>query len=159
MKGIFDWLLKNKVGMGLLALVVVGFAVIGGINGCKATDFVKVNAPLEVQKATGCAPKVTLTEAPRVMAAYVAAGDEFSENIATGHQWLGFITSLGSAGIEFGKANIPGGAMGLSLLSLAAGVFIKGPGTAKEKNASYNKGLEEGRRLAEAAMAAVKDSG
>jgi len=149
MKGIFDWLLKNKAGMGIVAGVVACFILAAGINGClRLSDLVRVRVPAEVQRATNSPPKITLTEAEGVMENYIRAGEQFKDNISQSYEWLGFLTSLSSTGIELGKAAIPGGAVGLSLLSLAGGIFIKGPGTAKEKNASYNKGLEEGSRLA-----------
>lgn len=142
--------------MTIIAFVLTGFIVATGMNGCQVTDFVKVNVPLPVQKATNSPPKVTLTDAPDVLEAYIASGDKFHSNMAKGYEWVGFLSALGTTGFEMGKSAIPGGALGLSLLSLAGGIFIKGPGTAKEKNDSYNKGLKEGQALANAAVAAIK---
>ena len=155
MKGLLEFLKANKTGVSILGVVLTGFIVMAGMNGCQLTDMVKVSVPLEVQKATNSPSKVTLTDAPGVMKAYVAGGEKFKKNIARGYKWLGFLSSLGTTGIEMGKSVIPGGAIGLSLLTLAGGIFIKGPGTAKEKNASYNKGMQEGQRLTNLAMSAM----
>jgi len=156
MKSIIDFVTKNKIGMGIVAIVAAGFIIMAGLNGCEMTDFVKVKVPLQVQKATNSPPKVTLTEAPGIMAAYIRGGEKFKDNIARGYEWLGFLAAATSTGIELGKSSIPGGAIGLSLLTLAGGIFIKGPGTAKEKNASYNKGLAKGQEMANLALAALQ---
>lgn len=158
MKRILDLLTKNKVGLSIMAIVAASFIVAAGLNGCTLTDYVKVSVPMSVQKATNSPPKISLTDAPEVMAAYIRGGDKFKENISHGYEWLGMLASFGTTGIEVGKSMIPGGAIGLSLLSLAGGIFIKGPGTAKEKNDSYNKGLKEGQRIANEILAAVGSS-
>ena len=155
MKRILDLLTKNKVGLSIVVLVTTGFITMASINGCTLTDYVKVNVPMSVQKATNSPPKISLTDAPEVMAVYIRGGEKFKENISRGYEWLGVLASLGTTGIEIGKSMIPGGAIGLSLLSLMGGIFIKGPGTAKEKNKSYNKGMKEGQRLANLVLVAV----
>jgi len=153
MKGLLEFLKANKTGVSILGVVLAGFIGMAGINGCILTDYVKVSVPISVQNATNSPPKVSLTDAPEIMAAYIRGGNKFKENIARGYEWLGMLASLGTTGIEVGKSMIPGGAIGLSLLTLAGGIFIKGPGTAKEKNASYNKGLKEGERIASTVVA------
>lgn len=153
MKGLLEFLKANKTGVSILGVVLAGFIVMAGMNGCQLTDLVSVKVPRAVQNATNSPPKITLTEAPEVMQAYIREGERFKENIAQGYKWLGFLASLSNTGIEMGKSMIPGGAIGLSLLTLAGGIFIKGPGTAKEKNDSYNKGLKEGERIASTVMA------
>ena len=63
------------------------------------------------------------------------------------------IGALGEASNAF-----PGGALLFSGLSLAAGLFLKKPGTdkvvAKEKEDSYNAGLAKGKAMA----VAIKDA-
>lgn len=157
MKDIKNWLANNKVGVSIVAAVLACFIVLSSMNGCEMTDLVKVNVPRQVQKATNSPPKVTLTEAPGIMDSYIRAGEKFKDNISHGYEWLGFLSALGSTGIELGKSAIPGGAIGLSLLSLAGGIFIKGPGTAKEKNKSYNAGLAKGQEMISAVKAAIKE--
>lgn len=155
MKGIFDWLTRNKAGVSILAIAAAAALGIAVVSGCTASDFVKVKVPTEVQKATNTPAKVSLTEAPEVLEDYVRGGERFKDNIERGYEILGFLTSLTDVGIEFGKGAIPGGALGLSLLTGLGGLFLKGPGTAKEKRDSYNKGIEEGKRLAESALATL----
>lgn len=151
------WVLANKVGVSILAGVAALFIVLAGLNGCVITDLVKVKVPRYIQKAMDVPPKVTLTDAPELLRAYKNAGTKFQDNIVNGMEWLGFLASLTTTSLEFGKHVIPGGAIGLSLLSLAAGIVIKGPGTAREKNKSYNKGLETGRRMINIYEAITKD--
>lgn len=156
MKHILDLLTKNKVGISILGIVAALAIFMAGMNGCQITDLVSVKVPLQVQKATNSPPTITLTEAPGVMKDYIRGGEKFKDNISRGYKWLGFLSALSTTGIEMGKSAIPGGAIGLSLLTLAGGIFIKGPGTAKEKNKSYNAGLAEGQRIVNDAMAILK---
>lgn len=158
MKDIKNWLANNKAGVSILAGVAAIFILLASMNGCEVTDVIKVNVPPAVQKATNSPPKVTLTDAPEIMETYVRGGQKFRDNIARGYEWLGFLSALSSTGIEFGKSAIPGGAIGLSLLTLVGGIMIKGPGTAKEKNKSYNKGMQDGKNIINAVAAAVKES-
>ena len=152
MKGILDFLTKNKIGLSIVGFILAGFIAAAGLNGCKITDFVKVNVPIEVQRATGAPPKITLTDAPDLLKDYSRGGEKFVKEMARAYAWVGFLASLSTTSLELGKSAIPGGAFGLSALSLIAGVFIKGPGTAREKNASFNKGLAEGQAIAKKAF-------
>lgn len=157
MKFSFEFLTKNKIGLSIVGFILAGFIAAAGLNGCKITDFVKVNVPREVQKVTGAPAKITLTDAPDLLKEYARefkrGGEKFVKEIARGYAWVGFIAAASTTSLELGKSVIPGGAIGLSALSLIAGIFIKGPGTAKEKNASFNKGLFEGQAIAKKAFA------
>lgn len=152
MKYILDLLTKNKIGLSIVGFILAGFIAAAGLNGCKITDFVKVRVPVEVQRVTGSPSKVILTDAPDLLKEYARefkrGGEKFVKEIARGYAWVGFISAISTTSLELGKSTIPGGAVGLSALSLIAGIFIKGPGTAKEKNASFNKGLSEGQSIA-----------
>ena len=152
MKHILNLLTTNKTGLSILGFVVAGFILAAGLNGCKITDLVKVQVPIEVQRAINAPPKVTLTNAPDLLIDYARGGEKFVKEIARGYAWVGFLAAASTTSIELGKSVVPGGAIGLSALSLIAGVFIKGPGTAREKNKSYNGGLAEGERIARKAM-------
>ena len=155
LKGVFNWLTKNKVGFTLLGLAAAGFILVSCTANWQASDWIKVKAPVEVQNATGVGPVVSLTDAPDVLERYIHAGTKFSENIDGGYRWLGFLTSLGNVAIEHSGSAIPGGAIGLALVTGLGGLFLKGPGTGKEKNDSYNAGLEQGKRLALAVAAGI----
>jgi len=158
MKRITDWLKQNKIGASILTGTAVIALIIAGMNGCQITDYVKVNVPIAVQKATNSPSKVTMTDAPGVLEAYYKSGDIFATNIDRGWEWVGFFASMGTTAMEMGKSAIPGGALGLGLLTFASGLMIKGPGTAKGKEASYNKGLEAGQKLAALTFPSRMDS-
>ena len=156
MKYSLEFLTKNKIGLSIMGFVAAGFIAAAGLNGCKITDFVKVKVPIEVQRVLNVPPKVILTDAPDLLKEYARefkrGGEKFVKEIARGYAWVGFIAAAGTTTLELGKSTIPGGAVGLSALSLIAGIFIKGPGTSKEKNKSFNKGLLEGQSIAKKAF-------
>lgn len=157
MKFSLEFLTQNKIGLSIVGFIAAGFIAAAGLNGCKITDFVKVNVPVEIQRVLGAPPKIILTDAPNLLKEYARefkrGGEKFVKEIARGYAWVGVIASISTTSLELGKSTIPGGAVGLSALSLIAGIFIKGPGTAKEKNSSFNKGLAEGQSLAKKAFA------
>lgn len=157
MKYSLEFFTKNKIGLSILGFILAGFIAAAGLNGCKITDFVKVRVPVEIQRVLNVPPKIILTDAPDLLKQYALefkrGGEKFVKEIARGYAWVGVLAALSTTTLELGKSTIPGGAIGLSALSLIAGIFIKGPGTAKEKNASFNKGLSQGQAIAKKAFA------
>lgn len=141
-----DWIRSNNVGVLLLAVAAL-FATLS-INGCELADIVKVQVPLELQKGLGMPSKVTLSDSDRYFQSWAAAGERYAKNIEGGWQVVGAIQGLYDTGILAAQQAFPGAQLAFPLLTLVAGIFIKGPGTSKEKQKSYNKGLEVGRNLA-----------
>jgi hypothetical protein len=156
MDRIINWFKQNKTGSSILAGGAAFAIFLAAMNGCQLTDLIGVEVPEDVQKATESPKEVTLTEAPAIMEEYLQAGERFKANIDDGYRRFGMLSSVTNVGLSVGSTAIPGGAGILGLVTFLGGLFIKGPGTNKEKNASYNKGLEEGQRIATQAIGAIK---
>lgn len=135
-----QWFVQNRTGAGILALALALGLGAFMLSGCKATDFISIDVPKQVQDATGSDSRVTLTEAPQIMEDYVRYGDRFAVNIDDGNERLAWFMSIADIGLRIGAAQLPAGGMGLALLTGIGGLFLKGPGTAKEKEKSYAKG-------------------
>ena len=140
MRKLLDWLSDNKGGAIVLA-VVLGVTVLGATGCIKIKDFITVRVPFEMQKAFGVPGKIPLSDAERVVAAWAEAGQQFAENIAGGYEMLGAVESILGLALNYGGALLPG--IGGILLAGVGGILIKGPGTAKEKQKSYNKGRDD----------------
>jgi len=141
----------------IVGIIVVAFAVLMILQGCNLASFVQVNVPAPVKTAVGIAPsdKVTLDNADIVWEDWLAyvnsntkkfesAIEDANERYATIRNLTDM--SIGIIGQE--TAGIPGGAILMSAISLVGGILLKRPGedarVAKEKQDSYNKGLEVG---------------
>lgn len=135
-----SFLKQNRAGTGILAVALAAAIGMFLISGCKVTDWVQVDVPAQVQKATGVAPRVTLTEAPEVMEDYVRYGDRFAVNIDEANERLAWFMSIADIGMRIGAAQLPAGGFALAALTGLGGLLLKGPGTAKEKEKSYAKG-------------------
>jgi hypothetical protein len=155
----FKWISNNKAGLSVLAITVALAAGMFVLSGCSLTDFVPVEVPREVQKATGTGSKVTLTEAGPVLDEYVKAGEQFAGNIDEAWERFGYFKGLIETGVTVGSAYIPGGAGILAVLSGVGGLLMKGPGTAKAEQKSYNKGMEVGENRAKALIDSLKAAG
>lgn len=156
MKLKFDW--KALIApAGLIALAVGYVALFSFMSGCSLADLIKVQVPSEMQRATGVGPLIPLSEANAVYERWEfvtrQASEQFIENAQEADQVFGFVSSLGSDLLEIAgpaSATIPGGALLFGALTGAVGIFTKKPGTDKlihkEKEGSYAKGLEEGKK-------------
>lgn len=157
MKLKFDW--KALIVPAGFILLAVGLIVANTlVAGCRLSDAIRVPVPSAVQKATGLSPVVTLTESEAAWEAWQfhvsQASEQFAGNIADAQEVFGFVSSLLNTGIgqlegPIGAA-IPGGALLFGALTGTLGLITKKPGTDKlihkEKEDSYAKGLEEGKK-------------
>ena len=163
-----EWIKKNGWST-TFAAAAVGIALMGLLlSGCQMSDLIKVDVPKDVQEAVDSEPKVTLTAAPDLWddwQAYVKRNTEKLESrTERAYELLGFInsaTDMALVAAEGAAPAFPGGAILVGLLGGTAGLFLKRPGTdkqiAKEKEASYNAGMEKARELAAAAGLEPKD--
>ena len=167
------WLKSNKAATGFLASGAVVLAIIAGMQGCRISDLVKVRVPPNIQRVTGSAPVVTLTDAPGIRSDAITlqtrAIAQFDDAIQRGQMWSDFFAAGLNLGVVMGEgtlAGVPGGGLLVSLLFGAGGLMMRKPGDgktiktlegdllgqataaleklAKEKRASYNKGLIRG---------------
>ncbi len=134
------WFAQNRTGAGILALTLaIGIGAFT-LSGCTVTDWVRIKVPQQVQDATGAPATITLTEAPDVMADYKRYGERFALNIDAGNERLGWFMAATDIGMRVGLAQLPVGGLAFAALTGIGGLFLKGPGTAREKEASYAKG-------------------
>lgn len=136
-----------------LSIGMVGLSV--AVSGCALDQVVKVNVPKDVQVATKSEEKVALADSELLWndwANYVEKNTEaLRSRINAANEQYTVIASLTSLGLETAgtaASTLPGGAFIIAGLTGLGGLFLKRPGTdkliAKEKEASYNKGLEVG---------------
>lgn len=160
--GLKKFLRQNVAGLSLMVAAVVVFIGMLMAGGCSWGDLLTAQVPNEVRQMVNAPPKATLNEAEVYLGAYrdsikleydkrVAAGQLLADRISRGWEVAGFFTAatnLGFAALQGSSlAGLPGGALGLSLLTGLGGLLMKGPGTGKEKEKSYRKGQDDFAKL------------
>ncbi len=153
------WIKNNRwaVSMAISALLVAVVGVVAA--GCQLSDIVSVDVPSDIRKSVGVEGRVSLSEAEDVWSdwqSFVKRNTEkFDRETQESYELLGFISTATDIAITSANSAtpaFPGGAMLVGLLSGAAGLFLKKPGTdkviAKEKEDSYNAGVKKAEELA-----------
>ena len=147
----------DKTPFLLLLVSAAVFILFASLQGCDLRTFVAVDVPPGVESALSLpADSTTLADGENVVEewrAYVtresqrldeALGDSYSK-----YEIVESLTSMGFHAAAEGVGGLPGGALITSGLALVAGLFIPKPGSArelqKEKEDSYNAGIEVGR--------------
>jgi hypothetical protein len=136
-------------GLALLALVLASCA------GIDLGDLVKVKTPNAIQQTTGLRATLSLNEAEAEYQNW------FNQTQAIGAQWKGNIERAGEVRGLLGQltlsaldtvgptvAGVPVLGPALPALTGIVGLFIGSGRLRKEKEASFNKGLETGRDMA-----------
>jgi hypothetical protein len=136
-------------GLALLALVLASCA------GLDLGDLVKVKTPNAIQQTTGLRATLSLNEAEAEYQNW------FNQTQAIGAQWKGNIERAGEVRGLLGQltlsaldtvgptvAGVPVLGPALPALTGIVGLFIGSGRLRKEKEASFNKGLETGRDMA-----------
>jgi hypothetical protein len=153
----------NQTSALFIALSVIFVAVVMSAQGCDVKKMIKVDAPRAVVVATAETPEdvdrdITLAEAEDIWAdwqTYVKSNTErYQRAVKDANDRYVIISSMIDLGLEQASgplSTIPGGAVVLSLLTGAAGLFLRRPGDtaviAKEKEASYNAGIDLGVKI------------
>jgi hypothetical protein len=159
-----DWLKDNRHAAFLAVLTVAVFAILAAMQGCDLRSKIVVKAPPDLLATVDVDEPLTLDEAGRVWEDWTAwvqsRSKQYQRAVGDAEDRAARIEALldlGLAAANEGAGQIPGGAFLVGGLSLLTGIFLKRPSedkrTAKEKEDSYNAGLEEGKRLI---MAAIK---
>jgi hypothetical protein len=151
MKAVMSFFKSNKLAVVLVLTVV---AVLSGASlmvGCGLGDMIRHDVPKDMQAWNEGEAKVSVNEAPFVLESYL---DDVERNVtrfsaANERAMLvfQFANSLVTVGLEeLGNSPIPGASIASGLLLGIAGLMTRKPGTAKEvakeKMASYNKGVD-----------------
>lgn len=140
------------------------------VQGCDLQKMVDVDVPTGVQKSIDAPEDVSLADSAYVWDQWqnwVSANSEaFARNIEDGKQRIALIenvTALGMGALGEVSGSFPGGALLFSGLSLLTGWFLKRPNedkvVAKEKEDSYNAGIEKGKEIAQQLKAAINSEG
>ena len=164
-----QWFKNNKAAASWGILAMIAVLTIAAVSGCQLSDIVKFDPPSAVQQAIGVAPRMPMSEAGFTWDEWTAYVERNSKQLAAeiedGNYRLGMIqsmTDVGMQALQDAAPAFPGGALLVGGLSMMGGLFLKKPGTDKamaaEKEASYNKGIEEGKRIAIQLYETAKDA-
>ena len=141
------WLKQNKTASLFLLLLAGSVAVAALAQGCRLSDFVRVNVPAGVRAATAAPATVPLTDAPATFEQwqlFVTQNTErFAQNIDQANAVFGFLASIVNTGATIGQqqaATFPGGAILVGAIGMGAGLFVDRPGTKKRIDAARNSG-------------------
>jgi len=151
-----NWFTENKTGImvgGITLALAIGLVF---ASGCSLGDLVHVKVPSGVQQSLATPSQVTLNEAGYTWDAWVhyveANTEQFQDNIDRSNYIWGMLSSAVNVGADSARgplSALPGGAFLVSGLSLFTGLFLNKPGaakkTAKEKEKSFNAGMEAGK--------------
>jgi len=157
--------IDKKVFYSAGASLLVLFACLS-FQGCNLEKMVSVDVPGGVREAIDAPNKITLDEADYLWDQWKSWVDSNSNalarNIENGNERVALIenvTAMGIGALGEVSGNFPGGALLFSSLTLMTGWFLKRPKedkvVAKEKEDSYNAGLEKGKELAKTIEEAI----
>ena len=161
-----DQLRENRRA-AVLIVGAAGFLLLAAtLQACQVEDLVKVNVPPDVAAAIDSEDRIAYSQSLDAWddwQAYVERESaKFARSIDKGAEVAGVLRSLSETGLQLGQdaaSTLPGGALISAALAGLGGLFLRRPGDANrerlEKEASYRAGLEKGKELAEATMAAV----
>lgn len=164
-----EWIKSNRITVSFAVAAVAVLLVSVAAAGCQVSDLITVDVPTDVKDAVGVDGRVSLTQVPDIWddwQDYVKRNTERLErSTERSYELLGFINSATDIAIgaaEGAASSFPGGALLVGLLGGAAGLYMKKPGTdrviAKEKEASYNAGMEKAKALAAVVTEVVEDA-
>ena len=149
---------KRVFYAGSSALLVLGLCL--AVQGCDLQKMVHFDVPGDVQTAISVDPNPSLSDADYVWNRWQSwvqlNSEQLSRGIENSKERVSMIESVTAMGIgALGEVSnsFPGGALLFSGLSLATGLYLKRPKedkvVAKEKESSYNAGIEKGKEIAE----------
>jgi hypothetical protein len=142
---------KITVAVALLALVSLSLAACAGFD---VGDLVRVKTPNTIQQQTGLASSTSLNEAEAEYRAWhenvKRASSQWKTNIERGNQIRGLLnqitlSALDTVGPTLGGVPVLGPA--LPAVTGLLGLFFGAGKLRKEKESSFNKGLQRGREF------------
>lgn len=153
----------------MIAITMTVITALFMAQGCDLRSMTKLEVPPDIKGLIAQGPEdvdreYTLAEVDFVVTEWRSYVDRNNGYILAAvkdaEERYALAGSLIDLGVGIGTeaaSTLPGGAIIVSGLTLLTGLFMKRPGedkrVSKEKEDSYNAGLEEGRRLAEAVKA------
>ena len=135
----------------IFALVMITLAL-GACAGFDLGDLVRVKTPSRVQQSTGLAATITLNEAEAEYRAWFEetqrVGAQWKSNIERAGEIRGIFSQLTLSALDQIGPTVAGVPMlgpALPAMTGLVGLFLGSGRLRKEKEASFNKGLKEGR--------------
>ncbi len=148
----------------LIFLFVITFLVLGLLSfaGCDMGDMIHVKTPNTIQQQTGLASNISLNEAESEYQLWYqhmqTAGSQWKSNIEHANEIRNMVNQLSLSALdEIGPtvAGVPILGPMLPAASGLLGLFLGSGKLRKEKEASFNKGLDEGRKTTSMPVAAT----
>jgi predicted PurR-regulated permease PerM len=139
----------------LIFLFVIVFLVLGLLSfaGCDMGDMIHVKTPNTIQQQTGLASTITLNEAESEYQSWYqhmqTAGSQWKSNIEHANEIRNMVNQLSLSALDQVGPTVAGVPMLGPLLPAASGLlglFLGSTKLRKEKEDSFNKGLDEGRK-------------
>ena len=148
---------RTRIILFAAALVLIS-AALAACAGFDLDDLVRVKTPAGVQQTTGLSSALTLNEAENEYQAWFddvqRVGVQWKQNIERGNQVRSLLNQLTLSALDTIGPTLAGVPVLGPLLPAATGLFGLFLGTGrlrKEKEASFNKGLERGSELTDSA--------
>lgn len=149
----------------------IGFLLLAAtLSACSIEDMIDFDVPPKVAKAIDVEESEPVSRASQVWddwQVYVERESaRLADSIDDAQRSVGLLRSLSDTGLALGQSaasTLPGGALISSGLALMGGLFLKRPGTdkqvSKEKEKSYQAGIEEGQKLAAQVASTISAAG
>jgi hypothetical protein len=158
-----NWIKNNPAAVSLMVFTVLVALFLGTMQGCDLRELTSLEVPPSVSQVLdpgGPPPEYTLADADRIVDDWRRFVDTSTRQLEDAladanerHAVLASVVDLGIATVNEVAPTLPGGAFLVGGLSLLTGLFLKRPGedkrVAKEKEDSYNAGIELGKKIAE----------
>ncbi len=148
----------------LIFLFILTFVVLGLLSfaGCDMGDMIHVKTPNTIQQQTGLASTISLNEAESEYQLWYqhiqTAGSQWKSNIEHANEIRNMVNQLSLSALdEIGPtvAGVPVLGPMLPAASGLLGLFLGSGKLRKEKEDSFNKGLDEGRKTTSTASGTV----
>ena len=146
-----------KQHLPVLAIAIAMALLVAAIQGCQLADIIKVKTPVQVQQSDGLPAKLPLSQARGEYQAWRAdvkrSDSEWRESLEGGENFVGLLEGVGMTALqEFSPLAGPAALPAL----LLGGYFFGNSNKRKNKEASYNAGLERGKSLAREVIEGVR---
>jgi len=146
----------DGIGKTCLELGIAVAISLFALSGCQIGDLVQANVPQSVRKVVPSEPRVSYNDAKIVYADWRASvertAEQFQSELDRKAELVSLLSTLTNDALTAGipvLESLPGGGLFATGLVGFGAWFLRSPGTtsriAKEKEASFNKGLERGR--------------
>lgn len=139
---------KKPVWLGVAAAVIVG--AMTAIAGCQVDDLIKFQTPAGVQRSIDVEEWVPVSKAATTFDEWQKFVElnttRMQSSVEDGRERVALVASITDMGVQAASgplSTVPGGAILVGALSMAAGIFVKRPGDKKREAEAIKKAVEE----------------